>query len=221
MTKIAAIVLAAGRSTRFGQGRVATKAVAKFHGAPLVRCVAEAALASHASPVLVVTGHAAGSIAAALADYDVRFVDAPDYATGLSRSLRAGVAAVPADADGAIVLLADMPLVTAALIDALIATFDVVPNAKAVVPTYAGRRGNPVLLARTLFATVAELDGDRGAGQILAEIEGVIECPVADESIFVDVDTPEDLRQLADSRGLKRVETSNRLPQSSPKAKLP
>jgi molybdenum cofactor cytidylyltransferase len=201
VSKIAAIILAAGRSTRFGQDRVATKAVAELHGAPLVRRVAKAVLASRASPVVVVTGHAAGSIAAALTDCDVRLVEASDYATGLSRSLRAGVAAVPDDIGGAIVLLADMPLIAPALIDALIATFDVVPNAKAVVPTCAGRQGNPVLLGRALFAKIASLDGDRGAGQILAEIEGVVECPVADESIFVDVDTPDDLRQLADSRG--------------------
>jgi molybdenum cofactor cytidylyltransferase len=201
VTKIAAIILAAGRSTRFGQDRVATKAVAEFDGAPLVRRVAEAALASRASPVLVVTGHAGNLIAAALKDYDVRLVDAPDYAAGLSRSLRAGVAAVPDDADGAVVLLADMPLIAPALIDALIATFDAMPNAKAVVPAYAGRRGNPVLLGRPLFAKIARLDGDRGAGQILAEIEGVVEYPVADESIFIDVDTPDDLRQLADSSG--------------------
>jgi molybdenum cofactor cytidylyltransferase len=199
VNKIAAIILAAGRSTRFGQDRVATKAVAEFDGAPLVCRVAKAALASRASPVLVVTGHAGNLIAVALKDYDVRVVYAPDYAVGLSRSLRAGVAAVPDDARGAIVLLADMPLIAPALIDALIATFDAVPNAKAVVPTYAGRRGNPVLLGRALFTKIARLEGDRGAGQILAEMEGVVECPGTDESIFADVDTPDDLRQLADS----------------------
>jgi molybdenum cofactor cytidylyltransferase len=201
LSKIAAIILAAGRSTRFGQDRVATKAVAELDGAPLVRRVARAALASRASPVLIVTGHARNLIAATLEDYDVRVVDAPDYAAGLSRSLRAGVAAVPDDADGAVVLLADMPLIAPSLIDTLIATFETAPDAKAVVPTYAGRRGNPVLLARRLFATVAGLDGDRGAGQILAEIEGVVECPVTDESIFADVDTPDDLCQLAGSGG--------------------
>ncbi len=201
MNKIAAIILAAGCSTRFGDDRSTTKAVAHFGGAALVRRVAGAALASHASPVIVVTGHAGDLIASALKDCDVRLVDAPDYAAGLSRSLRAGVVALPADAEGAIILLADMPLIAPALIDALIATFEAAPNATAVVPIYAGRRGNPVLLARTLFATAAKLDGDRGAGQILAEIDGVVECPVTDESIFADVDTPDDLRRLADSGG--------------------
>ncbi len=199
MSKIAAIILAAGRSVRFGRDRAVTKAVAEFGGSALVRRVAEAALASRASPLIVVTGHAGNLIAAALKDCDVRLVDAPDYAAGLSRSLRAGVAAVPADAGGAIVLLADMPLIAPALIDALIAAFEARPNATAVVPTYAGRRGDPVLLSRTLFAAVAKLDGDRGAGQILAKIEGVVECPVMDESIFADIDTVDDLRQLATS----------------------
>ena len=107
MSIIAAIILAAGRSTRFGHEQVATKAVAEFAGAALVRRVAEAALASRASPIIVVTGHAGNSIAEALGDCDVRFVDAPDYAAGLSRSLRVGIAAVPVDASGAIVLLAE------------------------------------------------------------------------------------------------------------------
>jgi molybdenum cofactor cytidylyltransferase len=201
VNKIAAIVLAAGRSTRFGDDRSTTKVVAQFGGAALVRRVAGAALASRASPVIIVTGQAGDLIASALKDCDVQFVDAPDYAAGLSRSVRAGVAAVPADTGGTIVLLADMPLITPTLIDALIATFEAAPNATAVVPTYAGRRGNPVLLARTLFPTLAKLDGDRGASQILAEIEGVVECPVSDEAIFADVDTLDDLRYLADSRG--------------------
>ncbi len=201
MSKIAAIILAAGRSTRFGRDKVVTKAVAEFGGTALVRRVAEAAPASRASPVAVVTGHAGDLIAAALKDCDVLLVDAPDYAAGLSRSLRAGIAATPDDVGGAIVLLADMPLVAPAVIDALIAAFEAAPNAAAIVPTYAGRRGNPVLLARALFAAVAKLDGDRGAGQILANINGVVECPVMDASIFADVDTPDDLRQLADSRG--------------------
>ena len=94
-----------------------------------------------------------------------------------------------------------MPLISAPLIDALIATFEAAPNATAVVPTFAGRRGNPVLLARTLFVAVGKLDGDRGAAQILSEIEGIVECPVTDKSIFADVDTPDDLRRLADSGG--------------------
>jgi molybdenum cofactor cytidylyltransferase len=197
VSTIAAIILAAGRSTRFGRDGPATKAIADLDGAPLVRRVAEAALASRAAPVIVVTGHAAGSIKTALADCAVQFVEAADYGAGISRSLQAGIAAVPANSTGAIVLLADMPLISPAIIDALIASFESTPDATAAVPVFAGRRGNPVLLGRALFAMVAQLEGDRGAGQILMQIDGVVECPVADPSIFADIDTPEDLRRLS------------------------
>ena len=95
---IAAIVLAAGRSTRMG---AANKLTADIGGKPMVRCVVEAALASAASPVLVVTGHQAADVRAALAGLAVAFVDNPDYAAGLSTSLKAGIAAVPDAADSA------------------------------------------------------------------------------------------------------------------------
>jgi molybdenum cofactor cytidylyltransferase len=198
---IAALILAAGRSTRFG-GKDATKVVAELSGVPLVRWVAGAALSSRARPVIAVTGHAADQTAAALEGCDVGIVHAADYAAGLAHSLRAGLAAVPATADGAVVLLADMPLVTSPLIDRLIDAFGSSADAAAVVPTYDGRRGNPVLIARKLFAAVAALEGDRGAGQILAVAQDVVECPVTDAAIVTDVDTLADLRNLgANVRG--------------------
>jgi len=194
VSKIAAIILAAGGSTRFGAGP--TKVVAELAGLPLVRRVVDAALGSRARPMIAVTGHAAAQTAAALEGYDIEIVHAPDHAAGLSRSLRAGLMAVPAAADGAIILLADMPLVASTLIDRLIDRFDISPDAAAIVPTHDGRRGNPVLIARKLFAAVAALEGDRGASQILAKAAGVIECSVADRSILADVDTLDDLRHL-------------------------
>src|SRR5581483_11269597 len=100
------------------------KLLAEIGGRPLVRIVAEAALASSAKPVIVVTGHQREKVEAALAGLDVRRVYNPDFAGGLSTSVKAGLAAVPADADGAIVCLGDMPQVSAALIDRLIAAFD-------------------------------------------------------------------------------------------------
>lgn len=202
MSKIAAIILAAGGSTRFA-GAGPSKVVAELAGMPLVRRVADAALGSRARPVIVVTGHAATQTAAALEGCDVEIIHAPDHAAGLSRSLRAGLRAAPATADGAIILLADMPLVASTLIDRLIDIFDAAPDAAAVVPTYDGRRGNPVLLARKLFAAVAALEGDRGASQILAKAEGVVECPVDDRSILADVDTLDDLRRLDAKREIE------------------
>ena len=142
------MVLAAGRSTRMG---AINKLIAEIGGKPLVRIAAEQALASRAKPVIVVTGHERERVEAALDGLPVRFVHNPDYAEGLGTSLKAGIAAVPEDADGAIVCLGDMPQVDAALIDKLIAAFDPERGALVVVPTIDGRRGNPVVWSRRFF----------------------------------------------------------------------
>jgi molybdenum cofactor cytidylyltransferase len=196
--------LAAGRSTRFGGDDGSTKLVTKIGSIPLVRRVADAALASRAGPIIVVTGHAAGAVEAALKDCLVQIVHAGDFAVGQSRSLQAGIAALPPSANGVVVLLGDMPLVSSQLIDRLIDTFDSNPGASAIVPTFGGRRGNPVVLARRIFSDVAKRDGDHGAGPLLKLIDDVIEVPVSSAEIQVDIDTPEDLqraeRQLSEIR---------------------
>src|SRR5437588_7744281 len=164
MSDVAAIILAAGRSTRFaGDQPGTTKLVAELKGKPLVRHIADAALASAARPVIVVTGHARGFVQDALAGLPLQFVHNKDFATGLASSLRVGIAAVPASASGAIVLLGDMPLVAADLIDQLIRRFEQSSEAEAFVPVTERRRGNPVLLARSLFPAVVQLTGDEGA----------------------------------------------------------
>src|SRR5262249_32793382 len=137
--RIAGIVLAAGRSTRMGGPN---KLLAEIKGKPLVRIAAEQALASRAHPVIVVTGHQRERVEEALKGLRVKFVHNPDFADGLSTSLKAGLAAVPAEADAAIVCLGDMPQVTSAMIDRLIGAFDPARGALIVVPTIAGKRGN-------------------------------------------------------------------------------
>ena len=197
MVKIAALVLAAGRSSRFAAagGREATKLVAPVAGKPLARYAVEAALASKARPVVVVTGHAREAVEAALRGLAFQLVDNPAFLSGLASSLRAGIAALPPDADGAIVLLADMPAVTSALIDRLIDAFSARPGALAATPVAAGRRGNPVLLSAALFASVAKLEGDEGARRLLAALpaERLIEAPIDDLGATLDVDTPDAL----------------------------
>ena len=191
---IAAIVLAAGRSTRMGP---ANKLTADVGGAPMVRHVVAAALASRASPVLVVTGHQAGDVRAALAGVDVAFVDNPDYAIGLSSSLKAGVRAVPPSADGALVLLGDMPQIAAAHLDRLMAAFADEQGSTIVVPTHTGKRGNPVLWPRDLFAEMLQLEGDAGARRLfVAHASRVREVELATDAIFADVDTPEALAEV-------------------------
>ncbi len=187
--RVAALVLAAGRSTRMG---AINKLIAEIGGKPLVRIAAEQALASMAKPVIVVTGHERERIEAALAGLPVRFVHNPDYAEGLGTSLKAGIAAVPDNADAAIVCLGDMPQVDAALIDRLIAAFDPARGALVVVPSIEGRRGNPVVWSRRFFNDLMAIHGDIGARHLIGQYaEAVVEVPVAGEAALTDVDTPE------------------------------
>lgn len=192
---VAAIVLAAGLGSRFGE---ASKPLAPFQGKAMIRHVCEAALASKAAPVIVVVGHRGEEVAAALDGLDVAIVACPDYAQGLSRSLRAGFAALPDAAPGALVLLADMPLVAPETLDALIDAFARAPDAPAILPVHEGRRGNPALLSRALVPEIMRLEGDHGAGPLLRGRAGIVEIEVASPAIFADADTPDDLARLGD-----------------------
>lgn len=190
--RVAAVVLAAGRSTRMGH----FKLLADIDGEPMVLHVVRAALASSARPVVVVTGHEGGALAQCLQGLDVQLVSNPDFAQGLSTSLKAGIAALSADIDGAIVLLADMPRVTPAIINALVARFQ---PGSVVVPVNAGARGNPIVWPREAFAAIATLSGDAGAKKLLAEFAPQVrEVEIAGDAIFRDIDTPAALTALRD-----------------------
>jgi len=189
--RVGALVLAAGRSTRMGGPN---KLLAEIGGKPLVRFVAEQALASRATPVIVVTGHERAKVEAALAGLRVKFVHNPDFAAGLSTSLKAGLAVLPPEVDGAIVCLGDMPQVTAALIDRMVEAFDPARGALVVVPTIEGKRGNPVVWSRRFFPDLMALEGDVGARHLIATYaDAVAEVPVEDSAALTDVDTPDAL----------------------------
>ena len=187
---VAAIILAAGRSTRMG----ANKLLEQLNGKPLVRHVAEAALASKAHPIIVVTGHQQERVEAELEVLNLDFIHNPDFADGLSSSLKAGVAVLPAEVTAVIVLLGDMPLVTAEAMDAVIMAFEASPEKIAAVPVHKGEWGNPVLLSRSVFGEVATLQGDAGARKLLqGRARDVLEVPVASDAVLIDLDTPEAL----------------------------
>lgn len=192
MSEVAAIVLAAGRGTRFGSE---PKLLASLNGKPLVRHVAEAAVRSSARPVILVTGHRAGDVEGAVHPLPVRVARNGLYAEGLARSLQAGFSALPPDAGAAIVLLGDMPFITADLIDDLSAAWREAGRPPALIPIHAGRRGNPVVLSRALEEAVNELSGDAGAGRILRDHPGVVEWPVESRAILQDIDTPDALHR--------------------------
>jgi molybdenum cofactor cytidylyltransferase len=193
--RIAAIVLAAGRSRRMGTGN---KLLALTDGLPMIVRVAEAALASRTAPVIVVTGHDSGAVRAALAGRAVNFAHNPDFAAGLSTSLKAGLAALPDDIDGTLVCLGDMPLVTAAELDRLVAAHEATDGEAIVVPTRNGRRGNPVLWSRRFFSRMHMLAGDLGARHLITDYaDHVVEVGMDDDGVLIDIDTPEALARVA------------------------
>jgi molybdenum cofactor cytidylyltransferase len=192
--KVAAMVLAAGQSRRMGQ---ANKLLEVVHGRAMVVTAVEAALAAGVSCVTVVTGHEADSVQAALAGKPVRFVHNSDYADGLSASLKTAAANAPDDADAMIVLLGDMPDVTSAHVDRLIAAFNPLEGRAICVPTVGGKRGNPVLWAKRFLAEMLALRGDVGAKHLIGQNEDVVaEVEMGDVGVLNDVDTPEALAAI-------------------------
>jgi molybdenum cofactor cytidylyltransferase len=188
---IKAIILAAGRSTRMGGPN---KLLAELGGRKLVRIVAERALASKADGVIVVTGHQADQVRSALSGLPLSFVHNPDFAEGLASSVKAGISAVPDQADGAVVCLGDMPLISADLIDRLIEAFAPDNGQLIVEPVSDGRRGNPVLWSRRFFNELMTLDGDIGARHLIERhSEAVAEVVVEGHGAFLDIDTPQAL----------------------------
>jgi molybdenum cofactor cytidylyltransferase len=191
---IAALVLAAGRSSRMGGSN---KLLAEISGRPLVRIVVEQALASRARPVIVVTGHQRERVEGALSGLPVQFVHNQDFADGLGSSLRAGIAALPARADGVIVCLGDMPQVDAAIIDRLVGAIDPDKGTLIAVPTIDGKRGNPVVWSRRFFHELMAVEGDIGARHLIGHYsEAVIEVPLTGTAALTDIDTPEALEAV-------------------------
>lgn len=190
--RIAAVVLAAGMSTRMG----ANKLLQDWRGKPLLRWTVESALASEARPVVIVTGHEAPQTEAVLRGLDVVVVRNSEYRDGLSTSLKAGLSALPATADGALILLGDMPEVSPALLNRMIAAFSPADGRSICAAVHDGRRGNPVLWGRSLFDEIAAVTGDAGARHLLRVHEEQL-CEIeADETVLRDVDTPDALARL-------------------------
>lgn len=192
--RIGAVVLAAGRSTRMGPRN---KLLEVVEGVPMVRRAAMTALLSRARPVVVVTGHMQAEVAAALAGLDVQIVCNARFGDGLSTSLAAGIAALPAGLDGAIVALGDMPGVRPEHLDKLIAAFAPVEGRAICIAMQEGKRGNPVLFARALFQELTEITGDTGARHLIGRHQDEIaEVEMGSPGVLLDVDTPEALASL-------------------------
>lgn len=190
---VAIVLLAAGKASRMGEGG-AHKLLAEFDGIPLVRRSALAALGADAATVVAVTGHRRAEIETALAGLGIHIAENPDYATGIAGSLTAGFAAPDVHkADGVLVMLADMPGVASVDVNALIAAFRASSGEVIVRAVSNGKRGNPVILPRSLAPAVTGLVGDIDARQII-ETFGLplIDVDIGDAA-NLDVDTPHDV----------------------------
>ncbi len=192
--QIAAVVLAAGRSTRMGPEN---KLLKDIEGKPMVRRSVENLLASGIQEIAVVTGHEEQRVTAALEGLPVSLVHNPQFQDGLSTSLKAGVSSLTKNANGALVALGDMPFVGPALIGKLISAFDPEEGRGICVPIFQGKRGNPVLWGANYFEAMTDLKGDTGAKHLLAQFsEAVCEVESAERSVLVDFDTPEAFAEL-------------------------
>ena len=188
--RIAGIVLAAGMSSRMGENKL----IMPLKGKPLVRHAVEAALAGRLDPVIVVTGHDALSVQRALADLPVHFAHNEAFTEGLSTSLQTGISQLPQSCEGAMVLLGDMPAVSAELIARLAAAFEPTESHAICVATAQGERGHPVLWGRQFFSSIQHLQGDAGARSLMSQYaDHVCEVEAGDSAPLTDIDTKEAL----------------------------
>lgn len=188
---VAAVVLAAGASTRLGQ----PKQLAPIGGRPALAYTLDALQASSVDRIVLVLGHNADAIAAALDLTDITVVRNDAYAAGQSTSVLAGVKSLGDDVDAALMVVGDQPLIAPTVVDAIVRAYEQT-GGPFIVPVYAGEWGNPVLLARATWPLLDNLKGDTGARPILRKhMDMVLEVPVPG-SLLDDIDTPDDYARI-------------------------
>lgn len=196
---VAALLLAAGSSRRFGEGN---KLLVEVAGRPLICWTAAAFAASRASELIVVTGPEPEAVEAALAGLPVRFVHNPDHLAGMGGSVAAGVRALGTGSTGVLICPGDMPGITTELIDAIIAAFEAGGSQRIVRPLLPdGRPGNPVLWPRRHFPQLAQLRGAAGGRTLLPALAGDVDnMPWQDTAAALDIDTVDDLERFRQAK---------------------
>jgi molybdenum cofactor cytidylyltransferase len=197
-SRISAVVLAAGTSSRMGR----PKQLLPIDGRPLVQHVLDTARHSGISEIVLVLGHAAEAIQPELELSGVRVVVNENYRQGMGSSLKVGLSSVDPKTEAALVMLADQPFVHTATLDRLIVEH-AAGKAQIVIPTYRGFRGNPVLLDRSMFPDVMRISGDIGCRAIFGDhLDAIVKLPVEDVGILLDLDQRSDYQNLrsAESR---------------------
>lgn len=197
---VSAVVLAAGRSSRMGE----PKQLLRLGGRSMLQQAVENVRASQVDEVVLVLGFAAEVIQRELPKVllgALRVVVNPQYQAGLASSLQAGLAALSAASGAALIVLADQPLVRPGTMDRILASYRS-SGMKIVVPSHNGKRGNPVLLDRSLFFEAMALEGDVGCRAIFPNhAEAMIYVEVDDPAVLADIDTPEDYEHLRNWKG--------------------
>ncbi len=191
---VVGILLAAGTSRRFGDDN---KLLAELDGEPVVRHAAGTLLATTLDEVVVIVGYQAAGVRDALNGLALEFVENPAYETGQATSVAAGIRAVRDRADAVLFALGDMPFVSPATIDSVIAAYSSGAG-DAVAAAVDGDRGNPVLFDARFFDDLADLDGDIGGREILCGHPAAVLVESGDPGVRQDIDTPADLDRFRD-----------------------
>jgi molybdenum cofactor cytidylyltransferase len=189
---IAAIVLAAGGSTRMGK----PKLLLPWQGEALIRWPVRTALEAGLSPVIVVTGAYPREVTTALNGLAVDIVHNADWEAGQSTSVRCGILALPQEAEAVVILLGDQPQLPVSLVQKLV--FEYRSSIKSIpifISSFKNKRRNPVLFDRSVFHDLLNLEGDAGGRMIFSLYPGKY-VPVDDPTIFLDIDSPEDYQSL-------------------------
>jgi molybdenum cofactor cytidylyltransferase len=193
--RVSAIVLAAGTSTRMGQAKQLLPLGRSNVLAQTLENVRSASIAE----IVLVLGSSAQAICQQLPPpllEGLKVVVNHDYMKGMASSLRQGLSALDKHNDAALIILGDQPFVRPQTLDQIVDAYSRSP-AQIVIPTFLGKRGNPVLLDRSLFAEVATLEGDVGCRAIFAQhLEGIVNVEVEDMGVLLDIDDQQDYDRL-------------------------
>lgn len=190
--RIAAVVLAAGLSSRMGSNKL----LSDLNGQALIEATINRLSKAGIDEIIVVTGHQAAEVQTVLKNHKLRFVHNDDFAQGLSTSVRAGIAAAR-EFDAAFICLGDMPLIEAGDLNKMIAAFNAVEGRSLVAPVLGRKLGNPVLWGQEHFVDLMALTGDRGARSLIeSRRDQIVEIAVTHDGILLDADTPEALEEI-------------------------
>jgi molybdenum cofactor cytidylyltransferase len=193
---VAGVLLAAGTSSRMGSNKL----LFELEGESVLRGAARRALAAGVSPLLVVLGHEAEKAEQELAGLPCQVVINPGYGQGINSSLKAGVSAVPAEAQAAMVMLADMPFVTPEMLAGLIARFRS-SAAPLVISDYEGVNAPPMLYGRSLFGELLAMTGEGCGRQVVKQHRGEAEVLSWPASALTDLDVPDDYTRVKNGKG--------------------